>query len=74
MVQQAAGERREAAAMMRREEGRRELGSAKVQQPLALVKAYAPAATPWQGGQGWPAGGQASGQAPAGSAGGDADL
>jgi hypothetical protein len=52
MVQQAAGERREAAALVRREEGRRERGSAKGQQPLVLVKAYAPAATPVKGGQG----------------------
>ena len=39
--------------MVRREEGRREQGSVKGRQPLAPVKAYAPAATPWQGGQGW---------------------
>ena len=38
--------------MMRREESRRELGSVKVQQPLVLGKAYVPAATPEQGGQG----------------------
>ena len=52
MVQQAAGERREAAVMVRREEGRREQGSVKGRQPLAPVKAYAPAATPVKGGQG----------------------